>query len=212
MLRMKGLIGLGAVLAVGLFLTGTVLSQDKDKAGDQGAPEMSPEMQKAMQQWIEAGTPGPNHERLAKCAGKYTAACKTWMAPDGPALESVGSCEMKPMYDGRYLISHFKGDWMGKPFEGVSFEGYDNMRKEYVSIWLDSMSTGIMYQTGQPSKDGKSITYTGTCACPETGELNKPCKTVIRYESDDRLVMDMYENVGKSDEFKMMEITYTRQK
>jgi len=38
---------------------------------------------------------------------------------------------------------------MGMPFEGMGLDGYDNASKEYISIWIDNMGTGIMYMKGK---------------------------------------------------------------
>ena len=43
---------------------------------------------------------------------------------------------------GRYLHGMFKGTAMGQPFEGASVSGYDNTKKKYFNVWVDSMSTG----------------------------------------------------------------------
>ena len=146
-------------------------------------------------------------------AGKWDFETKTWMSgPDGEPMVSPGVCEMKLIFDGRYLLSTVKGTWMGMPFEGMGIDGYDNLRQEYTSVWIDSMGTGIMTMTGHADASGKVISYEGTMSDPGTGEKHKKCSTVIRLESKDRIVMEMYDKVGTKDEYKMMEITYTRKK
>ena len=49
-------------------------------AGD-AAPKMSPEEQAMMEAFQKAGTPGPQHERMAKQAGNYDITVKSWQAP-----------------------------------------------------------------------------------------------------------------------------------
>lgn len=203
--RTSVLVGLVATLAVALLVSTTVVSQEQQQ-------QMTPEQQEQMQRWEEYGKPGKPHALFKTYAGKWEAEGKWWMTPDAEPMISAGKAEMTPMFDGRYMMTNYEGDFMGQPFEGRGIDAYDNMRKEYLSVWFDNMGTGILYQTGKASNNGKTITYTGTHPDPGTGELKKPTKMVTHFESPDRIVMEMYENVGKSDEFKMMEIVYKRVK
>ena len=52
------------------------------------------------------------------------------------------------------------------PMEGFSIDGYDNVKGEYFSLWLDNMGTGYMLSIGERSEDGKSVTYTGSMPDP----------------------------------------------
>ena len=40
---------------------------------------------------------------------------------------------------------------MGQPFSGVGIDGYDNLRKKYVTTWIDTMGTGIFSMEGTAS-------------------------------------------------------------
>ena len=98
---------------------------------------------------------------------------------------------------------------MGKPFRGMSLVGYDNMKKEYNYVWVDDMSTGMFTSEGKAEDGAKVITFEGTYACPETGQLDKPSKQVYRIVSRDKHVFEMHDP-GKGANTKTMEITYTR--
>ena len=49
---------------------------------------------------------------------------------------------------------------MGSPFSGIGLNGYDNNTGKYVSTWMDTMSTAILYFEGTAGADGKTITQT----------------------------------------------------
>ena len=53
-------------------------------------------------------------------------------------------------------------------FEGFALLGYDNLAKEYLSIWADSFMTGVMHFKGSCDASGKVITL--------AGEFNHPGK------------------------------------
>jgi hypothetical protein len=66
------------------------------------------------------------------------------------------------------------------------------------------------YGTCDP--DGKIITMTGEASDPMSGKTNQKWRTVLRIESKDKHVFEMYGPGPDGKEFKQMEITYTRAK
>jgi len=60
---------------------------------------------------------------------------------------------------GYWLVTEHTGSFMGQPFLGKGFTGYDAAKGAYSGVWIDS-SGGPMsvYTSGQFSKDGKSFT------------------------------------------------------
>jgi len=178
----------------------------------------TPSMEEMMAKWKQVNALGPQHKDMAKAVGKYDTLSRMWMAPGAQPIESKGTAEFELVLDGRYLRQkyHCPGMDMGmgkpEPFEGMGLEGYDNFRKQYVSTWVDSMSTSILYMTGTADETGKVITYTGKADDPMTGQKDKPYKSVLRKISDDKAVFEMYDRTPEGQEFKAMEIEYTRQK
>ncbi|MFB3904806.1 MAG: DUF1579 family protein [Acidobacteriota bacterium] len=77
---------------------------------------------------------------------------------------------------------------MGMPFEGLGLWAYDNIKKEYVSTWADSMSTGIMVSRGKTRKS----------------------REVLRIEDAGKFQAGMFETGPDGKKFKSMEMVYTR--
>jgi len=50
---------------------------------------------------------------------------------------------------------------MGMPFEGIGINGYDNLKKKFVSTWIDNMGTMIVMSTGTFDPATKTFTYMG---------------------------------------------------
>ncbi len=98
---------------------------------------------------------------------------------------------------------------MGKPFNGMSLTGYDNMKQKYIAVWVDDMSTGMVMTEGSAENNGKAITFMGKMNCPATGEKDMPIRHVLRIVSPNKHVFEMYD-ASKGTEAKTMEITYTR--
>src|SRR6478735_7718876 len=127
----------------------------------------------AMKTMMAAGTPGKEHEMLAKSTGTWKAETTMWMAPDAPPMKSNGVATTKMILGGRYQQMVFKGDMMGAPFEGIGTSGYDNARKVWTSTWVDNMSTAIMAMDGTWDDATKSLTSTGKMLCPANGKMCK---------------------------------------
>ena len=179
----------------------TALAKDK-----KSEKQMDP--QAMMETYKKLATPGEPHKLFASLAGSWTTKTKEWMEPDKPPMESTGSAEMKMLLDGRFLQQVFTGDMMGQPYSGVGISAYDNLRKRYVTMWIDSMGTGIFTMEGTASADGKTITLEGQHA--ELGGGQMTHRAVWKIVDSNTQTFDMYGTHEHGKEMKMMEITYTR--
>lgn len=174
------------------------------------AEDMSPEMAEKMKKMEALTAPGEAHKVLEPLAGKWTYTSKFWMTPGAPAEESTGTSQDDLIYGGRFLMQVVKGTMMGKPFEGLGFTGYDNIKKEYVSVWLDGMATGLMTSSGQYDAATKEITEAGAHSCPLTGETDRKIRSVSTLVDNDHKTYAAYAVGPDGKEMKMMEISYTR--
>jgi hypothetical protein len=184
-----------------VLATGPVLAKDK-----KSEKQMDPQVM--METFKKLSTPGEPHKQLASLAGSWTTKTKEWMEPNKPPMESTGSVEMKTLLDGRFLQQEFTGDMMGQPYSGIGTSGYDNLRKRYVSTWIDSMGTGIFSMEGTASDDGKTITLKGQHDVPGGGHMTH--RAIWKLVDANTQIFEMYGTHGHGKEMKMMEITYTR--
>lgn len=166
------------------------------------------DFQEVMEIYRKAGTPGEPHKLLAKLEGSWTTRSRGWTEPGKPPVESSGTCEQKLILDGHYLQQVYTGDMMGKPFTGISLMGYDNHTGKYVSVWLDSMSTGIYYFVGSASADGRTITQ--ECSYDDPVKGPSLWRTVTRIKDDNTCEFEMFLTPKGGKEEKMMEMTIAR--
>ncbi len=192
--------------------------KEKGKEASDAAKGMAKEGQKAgagaadqMMPMPAETTPGEHHARLAKMAGRWNVATKMWPAPGAPPMESKGTAELKMIMDGRFLQEDFKSDMMGMPFSGMNIIGYDGFKKQYVSTWIDSMTTETVVSRGTCSDDGKVTTLEGMMTNPETKKAEKT-RIVTTKVSDDQFTMEMFGPGPDGKDVKMMELQYTRAK
>ncbi|MEO8341324.1 MAG: DUF1579 domain-containing protein [Nitrospirota bacterium] len=187
-------------LALALIVT-PVLAKEKKQA-----KQMDP--QAMMEMYQKLATPSEPHKLFATLAGSWTTATKEWMEPGKSPTEAAGSVEMKMLLDGRYLQQEFNSEMMGQPYTGMGITGYDNLRKKYVSIWLDTMSTALFMMEGTGSDDGKTITLKGQHAEPGGGHMTH--RAVWKIVDSNTQTFDMWGTAHGGKEMKVMEIVYTR--
>ncbi len=208
-----------AALAVASLVAVAAAAQEKKPAAPkpetakpqaQEQPKMSPEARKAMEAYEKAAQPGPNHKFLAQFAGTWVATSKWWTGPGEPEV-SKGVSENRMILGGRYLQERYEGAAMGKPFHGMGLIGFDNVSKEFVSIWVDDISTGIMTGTATLDASGKVLNSVDTMNDPLTGRPTKS-RSVLKVVSADEHIMEMYGPGPDGKEMLVMEITYVRKK
>lgn len=178
-----------------------VMAKDKKQA-----KQMDPQAMREMYQKL--ATPGEPHKQFESLAGSWTTTTKEWMEPGKPPTASTGIAEMKMLLDGRFLQQDFTSEMMGQPYTGMGITGYDNLRKKYVSIWLDTMSTGPFMMEGTANVDGKTITLKGQHAEPGGGHMTH--RAIWKIVDNNTQTFDMYGTHQGGKEMKEMEITYTR--
>ena len=193
----------GAAFAAGAIVA--PLQAGGDPSGDEAA------MQKA---WEHYMTPGPEHAQMAKHAGEWDVKSTFWQYPGADPTTSKLRAEIKPAFNGLFLIEKVSGnvdfgDGQLMPMQGMNIIGYDNAREMYVYSWVDNMSSGIYRGEGEASPDGKVVTYNGWGTDPMTGGIKKN-KSVATELNENKMKFEMHEPLPDGTMFKVFEMVYTR--
>ena len=185
----------GVAAAATLCVTAALAVQDGQPQDAAFMP--SPETMKAMM-------PGPHHAQLAKLVGHFEVDLKYRMGPEAPWTSNPLEAHREMVMDGRQLREVIEGEFEGQPFRGESTVGYDNVAEQYHSMWIDNMSTGVMFVTGTADDSG-AVTFEGTHSDAWTMDKNKWTKSVM---SADGSLFEMYGKTPDGAVFKHMSITY----
>ena len=171
-----------------------------------------------MKQMMELSKLNENHKLLASTAGSWSYTVKMWMDPSGKPTESTGTATRKAIMDGRYVSGEYTGKFKmpgadGKmkdmDFHGMSMDAYDNVKKKFISGWIDNMGTGIMTMEGTYDAASKSITYTGEAEMMPG--MKEKFRQIVKLTDATHMSLEYYEDRGQG-EAKTMEITYTKKK
>ena len=164
-----------------------------------------------MATWMAAATPGDMHKMLAKDDGEWEGEVTHWMDPAAPPTKSKSTVVNRMIMGGRFQHSEHSGCFGGMPFEGMSLVGYDNVKKVFMSTWIDNMGTTVMHMEGPWDAATKSINLSGTCTNPMDGKQMNMREDFILVDDDtQKMVMYGPDITGK--EFKTMEIVFKRKK
>jgi hypothetical protein len=178
------------------------------KEGDTPAATSAAE-QAAMQKMMEMATPGEAHKKLEPMVGTWTTTVTMWMDPAAPPQTSEGVSENRMVLGGRWLEQRFEGTFLGGPFSGIGYTGYDNAKNHYVGWWMDTATTAAMMSIGKADASGKKMTFQGAMDDPMTGEPVQ-LKDVLTIVDADHHNFEMWTTGPDGTSHKSMEIQYVR--
>ena len=191
-----------ALLALALLVVcSSVFAEDPKKD--------APDQKAMMEAMMKAMMPGDAHKLLDNMVGTFDVKVTAWMMPGQPPMDSKGTCVNSWIMGGRFVEQKFSGQFMGQPFNGLGYTGYDNVKKTYWASWMDNMGTGVMNSVGGTSDGGKSWKFSSTMADPMTGK-EAPVEEKITVSDHDHHTLEMWSPGPDGKMTKVMEIAYTR--
>ncbi|MFG0329913.1 MAG: DUF1579 domain-containing protein [Phycisphaerales bacterium] len=152
------------------------------------------------------------HERFKPFVGTFNAEVKMWMGPGDPMVSS-GTMKNSLELGGRYLQQVYEGDDNpNDPFPGFAgrgYWGYNTVDNRYEGFWIDTACTFMMTEQGQVDSSGKVWEMKGEMTDPSSGQPMRK-RSVVTLKDKDRHSMEMFFEGPDGNEFKAMEINYTR--
>jgi hypothetical protein len=160
-------------------------------AGTQINPQDEKDMEKMIAVYEKAAQPTEIHKGLASWAGKWE---QKGECPMGPIS---GTVEYKSVLGGRFLVGEgtSKTQMGDKAMEWQSCQvsGYDNVTKQYQTVWFDSMGTGIYLLPGTAEDGGKKITYQTQMKDAMTPN-GRPFKVVVTIDGEDKHTTELWDS------------------
>ena len=194
-----------------LILTPNFSFADADNHPKNGE-STDPKHAESMKAWMEFSTPGAPHKTLQGMTGKWKYTSKFWHKPDSKPEETSGTSTMKMVMGGRFLEHKTTGKVMGQPFEGLGFTGYNNMTKNYETVWLDNMSTGMMRGKGSFDTETQTLKDSGEFSCPMTKEKEQKYRSEMKIIDKNNMSFSMWSPDENGKEYKGMEMMMKRAK
>lgn len=172
-----------------------------------GAQDMSPE---DAAKWVQHSTPGEAHKALNVYEGKWNENVTFWFEPGAEPTSSPCSSVAEWIMGGRFLVQTHRCEMLGQEFEGLGITGFDNYRQEYVTVWMDNLTTSMMVTRGTLDDATGTITMIGTADDFIGGRSDVPLRTVTKINPDGTSVYELYTQHTDGKEFKSLEVTARR--
>ncbi|HET8563844.1 MAG TPA: DUF1579 family protein [Candidatus Binatia bacterium] len=162
------------------------------------------EAQQDMPDWVRRGIPGKEHAALESLIGTWRQHKTIYGGTMGRGLDAPPivsediTTRREWVADRHYLEDLTEGTIEGKPYWRKGWLGYSIMDRRYEWVTIDSLNTTMMRYLGKPGSGGKMpISMTGVFT--DQGVVNEKTvgkavgqRTVIRIESNDRHVFELY--------------------
>lgn len=153
-------------------------------------------------------TPGPEHKLLARMEGEWDYKMFLYMEPGKEPLEATGTAKGKVILDGRYMKLTHEGISFGMPYLAEQVFGYDRVKAEYISNYIDNMGTGFLVGSGTVDSAGTSIEVNGVFAEPMT-KKDTAFRSVQKFIDTNNFIMEMHV-IFEGNSFKTWETHYSR--
>lgn len=150
--------------------------------------------------------PGPEHKRFERLVGTWDATTTMHGMPSSKGVET------SRLMGGLWLVSEFKSEMAGAPFEGHAMYGYDPDKKKYVGVWVDTQSTSFQLSEGTLSADGNTLTMTGEMKNPMGAGMVTITFVDTFTDANTRMFAMKMPMPGGGGEVDMMTIAYKRRK
>ena len=194
---------LSILLVVGCSTT------EAESAGYEPAVDLaSMSEEEVMAMMMEMNMPGEPHAMFEGMAGVYDVEMEYWMQPGAETGTMSASSNIATILGGRYVMERFQGEFMGQPFEGLHIMGYDNLKEEYFSLWMDNMSTHCSQQSGNVDESG-ALRMSGMMYDAISPD-GRPYRSVTSMNEDGSQRMEMYDTLPDGTEWMVMVGTYRK--
>jgi hypothetical protein len=154
--------------------------------------------------------PQKEHEWLKQLEGEWNSDTEIFMGPNTPSVKTKGT-ESVRLLGGFWALCENKGEAAGTPYTGILTLGYDVEKKEYVSTWIDSLTTKMWQYKTTLDAAGKVMTFETEGPNPmQPGKMMKMKETLELKDKDTKIFTSTMEMDGKW--ITVLTVTYTRKK
>lgn len=201
---------LACVIAVPVYATNktqATVTRDRKPALDKRIVENMQERSKPSEK--------ENIHILTSLAGDWFYTITVWAASDDAAkrYKATGKIKNEMVLGDRFLSGTFIDDrnFGGHQVavKGQSLIGYDNDKKSFTSVWVDSLSTGMMIGKGNYDAKEKVLNETGRFTDPLDG-TEKTFRSELKLTDAENHKRTIFITDKAGKESKYMEIDYRR--
>jgi len=174
-----------------------------------------------MPNWMRRGLPGPGHAALEPLIGAWRVEMSIHAtfgrSPNEPPIVSTDLiCRREWVAGGRYIEDITEGTAVGSRYWRKGWLGYSTMDQRYEWVTIDAVNSMMMSYTGDKASGTKMpIVMSGVftdqgVAGEESVGKTVAMRTLIRVETKDRHVVELYFTPPRKREVLATRMVYTR--
>ncbi len=99
--------------------------------------------------------PVEQHKQLLSTVGNWEGTLTMFMP--GMPSEPTPAKEKVEAIGAFWTQSHFECSFMGMPYHGTGFNGYDPVKKKHLGTWIDNMSPALAVMEGEMDANKKLV-------------------------------------------------------
>lgn len=209
-----GLLLLAVFLVSGSLVASSPL-QAEEGASEEVAARPAPALAlPAFRKIIESGSPSADKNRvLAQLIGDWHSKEAFWAVPGVEPKWTAGVIRNQMTLDDRFLSSAFVGELdvggNAAMINGQGLIGYDNAKKSFTSVWVDTLTTSLMTGAGRYDPKTKAIVETGQFTNPLTGKEAR-FRSELKFTGDDDYKRTIFAVDKSGTETKLMEFDFSK--
>jgi hypothetical protein len=205
-----------------LITIGVCISAPPASAQNSDPQRASPAAQQAVPNWVRRGIPGAGHAALTPLVGSWRVELSMYATmgrlPNVPPIVSNDIRTTRVwIADGQYIEDTTEGTVGGKPYRRRGWLGYSNIDRRYEWVTI-APRVPMMIYLGKPASGERmpidvSGVFTDQGVVSEQ-TVGKPVvqRTVIRIESNDRHISELYFTPPGGKEQLALRLLYVRVK
>jgi hypothetical protein len=152
---------------------------------------------------------------LQQFVGTWEGTGSIWEGPDTEPVKNFYVTTSRMIMGGNFLESKVTGVFWGMPFEGTQLVSYSSLDDQYTTQWMTNLNADVCTSVGTLMNSREAGAIRSDVAtvdeCPICPEEASAMRTVTRLIDNDHFSITQYITIkGSHDEFKFIEITYTR--
>jgi len=136
----------------------------------------------------QLATPNENHAFLSRLSGTWNTKSTIMNLP-----EEQGTASHEMTLGGRFLEGSYGGPFMGVQYKGRMTLGYDNYKKKFVAMFINTLGTSMQTAEGMLDRPKTTLSLWGTMDEWMTDEHDKPVLYQYRVIDDDHFNLEIHD-------------------
>ena len=142
--------------------------------------------------------------------GKWDTTIRIWTGKSGdPAIETKGSAEFKSTLNGKFIHESSAGEIGKEKYTGVGYWGFDENKKKFTRVWVDSMNSATVHCEGSIDHSRNMVTLYGKVSGFGDDKHEKMMRWELDFSDPKKVVLKMFDLTIHKDA-KVFEIEYEK--